>query len=234
METQKKVRRVFPAELAYLLGLVGIALGCALMEHADWGVSMVVAPAYLVYRALSLRLPFFTFGMAEYALQALLLLVMILILRRVKLWYLFSFATAFLYGLVLDGLMIPAALLPATTAARLVCYAAGMLFCSAGVSLMFHTYIAPEVYELFVYELCARFGWRIPVCKTIYDLVSCAVGVALSFLFFGFGHFEGVKLGTVVCALLNGSVIGLFSRFFEKRWDFAPRCARLYKLMGGQ
>ncbi len=61
-------------ELAYVLGMVGLSLSVALMTRADFGVSMVVAPAYLLYLKLNPVLPFFTFGMAEYTLQAALLL----------------------------------------------------------------------------------------------------------------------------------------------------------------
>ena len=45
--------------------------------------------------------------------------------------------------------------------------------------------------------------------------------VVMSFLFIGFGKFEGVKLGTVLCALINGSLIGKFSKLFGKYFDFA-------------
>ena len=61
----------FYTELSYILGLSVLALGVAFMEKADFGVSMVVAPAYVLYRAISPTLPFFTFGMAEYCFQAL-------------------------------------------------------------------------------------------------------------------------------------------------------------------
>ena len=40
---------VFYTELAYVLGILALALGTALMERADFGVSMVVAPAYLLH-----------------------------------------------------------------------------------------------------------------------------------------------------------------------------------------
>ena len=214
-------KRKFPMELAYVLGIVFVALGVVLMEKADFGVSMVVAPAYLVYRWLSPAWSFVTFGMAEYCLQAVLLLAMVLVLRRFRVSYLFSFVTAVVYGFVLDGFMLLGGLLPADAVwQRAIYYVLGMLFCAAGVSAMFHTYISPEVYELFVKEVSARFHWNINRFKTVYDCVSCLTGVALSFLAFGFGQFEGVKWGTVVCALANGWVIGRFSAFFEKHWTF--------------
>lgn len=75
------MKRTFSTELAYVFGIVFVALGVVLMEKADFGVSMVVAPAYLLYRWLSPVWSFVTFGMAEYCLQAVLLLVMCLLLR---------------------------------------------------------------------------------------------------------------------------------------------------------
>ena len=214
-------KRVFSTELAYVLGLLFVAWGVALMERADFGVSMVVAPAYLFYRRLSPLFPFFSFGMAEYCLQAVLLLIMGLILRRFRPVWLLSFVTAVVYGFVLDGGMLLAAALPAESfGARALLYVLGMLFCAAGVSLMFHTYIAPEAYELFVKELSGSFGVPISRFKTAYDCVSCAVALVLSFAFFGFGQFVGVKWGTLLCALLNGWVIGRFSAFYEKHWRF--------------
>ena len=215
---------VFSTELAYVLGILTLALGTAFMERADFGMSMVVAPAYLLHHKLSQFYPFFTFGTAEYCLQAALLIVMCLVLRRFKVSYLFSFVTAVIYGFTLDGCMALIALIPgAGLAFRLAFYALGLIVCAVGVSLLFHTYIAPEVYELFVKEIAAKTGKNINVCKTVYDCCSCAVGVALSFAFFGLWHFEGVKLGTIFCALVNGATIGVCSRFFESRFAFEDK-----------
>ena len=218
------MKRKFSAELAYVFGIVFVAIGVVFMEKADFGVSMVVAPAYLLYRWLSPTWSFVTFGMAEYCLQAVLLALMVLVIRRFRVSYLFSFVTAVIYGFVLDGFMALGAFLPADMIwQRVVYYILGMLFCSAGVSAMFHTYISPEVYELFVKEVSARFHADINKFKTGYDCTSCLIGILLSFLAFGLWHFEGVKWGTVVCALINGWIIGRFSAFYEKHWTFYDR-----------
>ncbi|MDD3163055.1 MAG: DUF6198 family protein, partial [Sphaerochaetaceae bacterium] len=100
-----KQKKVFYTEIAYLAGILTLAFGTALMEWADYGMSMVVAPAYLFYLKLSQYYPAFTFGMAEYVLQAFLLIVLSLVLRKFKLSYLFSFATALMYGFALDLFM---------------------------------------------------------------------------------------------------------------------------------
>lgn len=214
-------QRTFYTEIAYSIGLVCLALSAALMEKANFGVSMVVAPAYLLHLKISQFFPFFSFGMAEYTLQAFLLIVMIIVLKKFKLSYLFSFVTAVIYGIILDLMMLCVSYIPNDTLAiRILLYILGLLGCAIGVSLLFHTYISPEVYELFVKEISAKLNIDINKFKTIYDCSSCVIAIIMSFVFFGLWHFEGVKIGTVICALLNGLTIGLSSKVFEKLFVF--------------
>lgn len=49
---------------------------------------------------------------------------------------------------------------------------------------------------------------------------SVVLGIVLSFLFFGFGVFEGVKLGTIICTVVNGFLIGPFSKMLEHFFEF--------------
>ena len=216
-----KRKRIFYAELAYALGIALLALGTALMERADFGMSMVVAPAYIVHLKLVQLLPWFSFGVAEFALQAVLLLVLSMLMGRFKRSYLFSFATAVLYGVVLDLCISAVALLPGTgTLARLIFYGMGLLLCASGVALLFHSYISPEAYELFVKEIADKWCWKLGRVKTAYDCISCALGIALSFAFFGWGRFEGVKAGTILCALVNGALIGWIDRRLSASLEF--------------
>ena len=216
-----KRKKIFYAELAYVLGIALLALGTALMERADYGMSMVVAPAYIVHLKLVQLLPWFSFGVAEFALQGVLLVGLSLWIGRFKRSYLFSFATAVLYGAVLDRCISAVALLSGSgMALRLTCYVLGMLLCASGVALLFHSYISPEAYELVVKEIAARQRWDLGRVKTAYDCISCAAGVALSFAFFGWGRFEGVKAGTILCALVNGWLIGRIDRGLSAAFDF--------------
>ncbi len=219
--TEEKRERVFRTELAYVLGILALALGTALMERAEMGMSMVVAPAYLIHLKVSQWLPFFSFGMAEYCLQGGLLAVLFLVVRPGRPAWFFSFVTAVLYGLCLDGAIRLAAGLPSEgLPVRCVLFGVGLCCCAFGVALMFHTYLAPEVYELFVKEVAARYRFSLSRCKTVYDCISCGAAILLSFAFFGWGRFEGVKLGTIVTALLNGWLIGRFSLLLERCFSF--------------
>lgn len=216
-----KKKPILLTELSYALGMITLGIGTALMARADFGMSMVVAPAYLLHLKLSPALPFYTFGMSEYVFQAVILLLLALVMRRFKPGYLFSFVTAVIYGFTLDACIWLTNPLPCPgMAGRVVFYAVGLLLCALGVSFFFHTSIAPEAYELFVKEISGRTGKPLSVVKTAYDCTSCALAVVMSFAFFGFGVFEGVKLGTILCALVNGFLIGRFNALLEKTFEF--------------
>lgn len=216
---QRRIR--FACEAAYALGILVLALGTALMERADFGMSMVVAPAYLIHLKVSQYVPAYTFGMSEYVFQALLLVALSLLTRRFKRSCLLSFVTAVLYGFALDLAIRVVGCLPlAGLAGRVGFFLAGLLVSATGVALFFHTYLPPEAYELFVKEVSARFNKPISATKTVYDACSFLLGVLLSFAFFGFGVFVGVKWGTVVCTLVNGWLIGRISRWLEARFAF--------------
>ena len=216
-----KQKRVFYTEAAFLMALVILAFGAALMAKADFGVSMVIAPAYLIYQKVSGLVSFYTFGMSGYLFQGFLLVSLSVAMGKFKKRYLLSFVTAVVYGLFLDGAMYLLALVPfAGIGWRLGYYTVGMLSGSFGVAMLFHTYLPPEAYEVVVKEVSERFHLPIARVKTVYDCCSCGLAVVLSFVFFGFGNFVGVGWGTVVCALLNGWFIGRFGRLQARMFQF--------------
>lgn len=242
-----KEKKVFYSEFAYIIGIVALAFGTALSERADFGMSMVVAPAYILHLKVSEIFKWFSFGVAEYCTQAILLVATAISLRKFKPMYLFSFLTAIIYGIILDGSIKLLSIIlgdnssaetivmtnPGTVSGminsafigRIILFVLGMLFCSLGVSMLFHTYFAPEAYELLVKEVSTNFNTNINKTKTIYDCTSCVVAIIMSFIFFGLWHFEGVKIGTVICALLNGFLIGRFSKLFEAVFEFKDKLA---------
>ncbi len=215
------MKKVFYSEAAYVLGLLTLAVGTALMERADFGMSMVVAPAYLVYFKVSQYYSWFTFGMAEYCFQAFLILVLSLILHRFKRTYVFSFITAVIYGFLLDAVMCMVGIIPVGgMVQRVLFYVLGLVICASGVALLFHTYITPEAYELFVKEVSGKMNKEIHTVKTVYDCCSCFIAVLMSFVFAGFPVFVGVKAGTILCALVNGWMIGRCADWLEKNCSF--------------
>ena len=217
-----KVKKIlFFTEIAYIVGLLLLAAGTALMTYGGLGMSMVVAPAYLLHLYLSKFLPFFSFGVAEYVLQAIILLAMMLVLRKVKLAYFLAFAVAVYYGFTLDGMIYLTALLPDSAVIKIIAYVLGACVSCGALAMLFCSYLPPAAYELFVKEIAQRFHQPIFKVKTAYDFISLAIAVILSLIFFG--SIKGVGIGTAVCALVFGSIIRLFQKLYEKIFRFEDR-----------
>ena len=210
---------VFYTEAAYVVSLLLLAVGTALMEAGGFGISMVAAPAYVLHVKLSQYWPLFTFGLTEFGTQVLALAGMMLLVRRAKWSYLFTFATAMLYGRVLDGVMALVSLIPhEAMVTRIAMYLTGLVICSAAIGLILESYFPPAAYELFVKETSAKWGKPFKTVKTVYDLSSLALAVGLSFLLLG--RLEGVGIGTVVGALVNGYLIHLFGGLYRRLFTF--------------
>ena len=84
----KNKKLVIPSELAYVLANVILAFAVSMVTSADFGVSMIVAPAYLLHLKLGI-----TFGQAEYLVGAVLFLIFCLVVRKIKPIYFFAFVS---------------------------------------------------------------------------------------------------------------------------------------------
>ncbi len=229
---KKKIK--FPSEVAYIMAIAILSFAVAILSAADFGISMIVAPAYL----LSLKVGVLSFGQAEYVIQAGLFIVLCIVLRKFKLSYLFSFVTCLIYGLVLDLWQKIPAFNPTVTApgsmdlwVRIAMFVCGVLLTSFSVALFFKTYLYPQVYDFFVKAVSARYGIKLAVLKTIVDLSCLTASVVMTFAFFG--KIKGIGWGTLVMAVINGTIIGFFSKMLDKIFDFRPifpRFANLFKL----
>lgn len=202
------------SEVAYLIGILLLAVGNSLCAFGDLGMSMVIAPAYVLHLALAPVFPWFSFGVAEYTVQAIIILALIVMTRRVKVRFFLSYGTTLLYGVFLDMLVKVTALLPSVFGLRIAAYAVGSALGSAGVAVLFTPYFPPGLYEVLVQEIVGRWHLRLSVVKTVYDICSLLVAVAMSLLIFG--TFRGIGVGTVVCAFLNGPLIHLFGKLYNR------------------
>ena len=222
------------SEITYFAAILLLSLAVAILSAADFGISMIVAPAYLV----SLKTSFLSFGQAEYVVQAIVFIVLCIILGKLRFVYFFSFGTCLIYGFVLDlwrkiSFLNPAATPPGSMnlPLRIAMFVIGMILTSFSVALFFKTYLFPQVYDFFVKAVSAKYGIKLPLLKTIVDLSCLTASVIMTFAFFG--EIKGIGWGTLIMALLNGTVIGFFSKLLDRAFDFQPtfpKFAALFKL----
>ena len=80
-------------------------------------------------------------------------------------------------------------------------------------------------------SVSAKYKIKLPLLKTIVDLSCLTASVIMTFAFFG--EIKGIGWGTLVLALLNGTVIGFFSKLLDRTFEFQPtfpQFAALFKL----
>ena len=144
-------------ELAWLFGVLLCSLGVCFSAKSGFGVSMVVAPAYVLHRFFSPDLPWMTFGAAEYLLQGTLILLLCIAVQRFKWKYLLSFFTAVCYGFALDfwRMLFGTEVYPELWQ-RIIACAVGALITAFSIALYLRTYLPQQGYELVVKELTER------------------------------------------------------------------------------
>ncbi|MBQ6018854.1 MAG: hypothetical protein IJL26_01625 [Clostridia bacterium] len=219
----KKIK--ISSEVDYILAILLLSLSVAMISCTDFGVSMIVAPAYI----LSQKVPFLTFGQSEYVLQGVLIIVFCILMRRVKLIYFSSFATGLVYGAALDlwRLVIPhfnpditpPGSLPLWL--KLLYFTVGMTATSLSIAMFFRTYLYPQVYDFFVKGVAEKFGLNRNKFKICYDAAFLVISCAMTLILFH--KFVGVGVGTLVMTACNGVLIGLFGKLLDRFFVFEPR-----------
>lgn len=213
------------SEAVYALAIIMLSFAVAMISSTGLGVSMIVAPAYI----LSLKFDFLTFGQSEYIVQGILFIILCLINKRFKPIYLTSFLTGLIYGGVLDfwRIIIPHFNPDITpvgsygTVLKIIYFVLGMLLTSLSIALFFKTYLYPQVYDFFVKAISQRLCVDTTKFKMCFDAAFLIISFAMSFMFFK--RLNGIGIATVIMTCFNGLLIGFFSKALDRFFIFEPR-----------
>ena len=222
-KTIKPIRKC--GELAWLLGAVLCSLGVCLSAKSGFGVSMVVAPAFVLSNYLhdSLGLAFFTFGNTDYIVQGVFMLALIIVVGKFKIKYPLAFITAVIYGLMLDGWrLLFGQDIPAELYVRIIYMILAALIIAFSVALYLHTFVSQQVYDMFVYEVAAEKKKNVTVVKWIYDISSLVAAIVLMLILFNRFDLEMVGIGTLIYTVVNTPLIALFGKLLDKLCNFSP------------
>ncbi len=222
-------RIVIHSEIVYGMAILMLSFAVAMMTAADFGVSMIVAPAYILSR----KFAFLTFGQCEAILQSFVFVIFCILMKGIKLVYFSSFLTCLFYGAALDfwrrviPLFNPAITPPGSMAPvlRVLFLAAGMVLTALSVAFFFRTYLYPQVYDFFVKGISAHFHKDRTKFKIIFDM-SCLLAAVIMTLIF-FGRFVGVGAGTFIMAAGNGLLIGRLGQLLDKYILICPYAKKL-------
>ena len=207
MEKEKKpqwAKRI----LLYSIGVIVMTFGIAMAVRADIGV----APGSLLAYAVSQLTPL-TVGTCTTIFHIFFMLLQFAILRRMTIRLLLQFPMAFVIGLMMDifygwldfnnqtyvfrALLLVSALIVFSLGIRIIVGADVLLSPADGVALAFGN----------------LFGWKMAKGKLAFDILV-TVAAALLTLIVAHNPFIAVGVGTAVCAIGTGPLIGLFTKLF--------------------
>lgn len=219
------IQKAVPGELFLIMAMVLNSLAVSLMIKADFSISAIISVPYVF----SCAFPALSLGTWNAVIQCAWLLVTMIAVGKVKPGYLFSFVLAFVFGLLLDTWAGLLHLLSGALIWRCVYFTVGFLIMSIGIACFFlcGTPVLPfdTVPRAFVME--KRLSVR--SVRTAFDLINLALSAAVSMIFVG--RIIGIGVGTLVSALLMGTVMGKVTGWMQARYLVRPHFRELGRLV---
>lgn len=200
--------------ILFIFGLFINATGISLITKAGLGTSPISSLPY----TFSLGTPF-TLGQLTFALNIVLIVGQILLLRKdFKLVQFLQIPISVLFGFFVDLTMfLFNALEPTFYPLKIAALLGGCLILGCGVAAEVIADVVMLSGEAFVVALCGKLKKDFGLTKVCFDatlaLRSCVTSLIL------FGAVISVREGTIIAAVL----VGLFAKFFRKRLSFLDR-----------
>lgn len=213
-------------EMAWVLGVVLCTLGVCLCTKANFGLSMIATPPYILHLKLIKFFPWYSQGTSEYIWQGVLLILMCIGVQRFKARFLLSFVSGVIAGVVLDAWITLFGGNGAYTemSVRIAAFVAGELITALAIAFYFRTSMPLQIYELIVVEVADRFKLDKNRTKLYNDIIMLALSFVFALLLNG--SFRGIGYGTVIITLVNAQLITLFGKLLDRIFTFEPRFER--------
>lgn len=222
-----KEKKIAYSEYAYFFSVLFLAIAIAFMKAAGFGVSLSSAPAYVIYEKVALTQQI-SYGAAEYTIQAFVLLFLFIVTGKFGRKYVFSFLSTLIFAATIDAVSNILNLIPLEMIwVRVLLIVLAIVIGPLGYALMDHTYISPIVYILYEQEIAKKYNKDRNLVYWIYNIVSGAVALGLSFYFFGFGAFVGVNIATILYTLSKILLREPWEKYIEKHFKFRTKYKQL-------
>ena len=192
----------------YLLGTVIMAFGISMAVRADIGV----APGSTISYATSKLTPL-TIGQCSSLFYVFCMLLQLAMTRKPTLKLLFQFPMAYIFGLLIDTFYALLEFQPPGFLHRLALLLAALAVFSLGIRIMVGADILLPPADGLAQTLGKKFGWPMSKGKLAFDIIITVVTAILT-LIAADDLFLVVGVGTVICAIGTGPLIGLFTKLF--------------------
>ena len=196
--------------LFLLVGIFIDQFGVAMCARANFGISAVTFFSYSLNQAV----PSVTFGTWSFLFQVCLTLALIVITREFGIQNILAFGVSFISGKVLDLMNRVASHLPMALPLRIIWCGLGIFLIAFGVCLTIESGLPIQPKDMFNRELSRIKGWKYKIIKTIFDICCVTVGCAVLLIFCG--RITGIGVGTLISALVMGSVTAWIRKWLLK------------------
>ena len=189
--------------LTYLLtGIVIAGVSIAAVAQAGLGISPISTLPFVLSKITD-----FSFGAMNFAVNLVFVLLQILLLgRRFKLFSLLQIPFVFLFSLSIDAGMWIVAHFPMTTyPVQLTVSVVGCFFMALSIGLMVCSKLLMMPGDGFVLALSTVTGKPYGMLKQANDIISVVLAAILGWGLLG--HIEGIREGTVISAFLVGYIL---------------------------
>ena len=210
-------KKIVIGELALVIGLVFNSFANTLMVKSGFGISSISSVPY----TLSLVFDKITYGSWNYIFQCTLILILVIITTKFKVGYIISFFLAIIFGNMIDfcnTFIIQR--LPNGLLYNIIYFIVSFSMLSVGMSLLLKCKTPVLPIDTFTRDLPENLNIPYKKAKTTFDLSCLAVTIVLSIVFLQ--RFEGIGIGTVICALITGKVVSNVNNYVDKNYDFQP------------
>ncbi|MCR1897689.1 DUF6198 family protein [Irregularibacter muris] len=195
----------------FLLGLACLSLGVVLVVKSDLGISVATSVPYVF----SLYFTKLSFGQWNYIIHGFSLLLLVIMIKKLTVKHLMSFIVAFLFGVTIDlfgGLLT--FYTASTLVERIMLFILSSVVISVGLASLIKSNYPILPFDTFVKEITEIKNIKYKKFKTGFDLVCFTISFASSMLFFR--KLQGLHIGTLVSAIILGSMIGSCLNFMNK------------------
>ena len=219
-----KNKKLFIGELALLMGLIINSFANTLMVKSGFGISSISSVPY----TLSLVFDKITYGSWNYIFQCALIFILVLITKKFKVGYIVSFFLAIVFGNMIDFCNIfIMQKLPNNIIYNIIYFLISFSMLSVGMSLLLKCKTPVLPIDTFTRDLTEEFDINYKKVKTVFDLSCLATTIIFSVVFLK--GFEGIGIGTVICALITGKVVSFVNSFVDEHFYFKPMLSKKSK-----
>ena len=215
-------------EASWVIGNILCALGNCLVSKSAFGLSAIIAPAFILNR----KIEFLTVGFCEYIIQGLLLALCCIIIGKFKTKFIATICNIIFYGLCFDLInALLSFIQPVGIISRIAVAVIGLLITGFAVAIMLRTYIPPSIYEIFVKEVSEAKGFNLNRTKLVFDASMLGLSIVMMFALLGEFRLDLIGVLTIVSAFLNSILIAFFGKILDNYFDFSPAIPKLYEIL---